>query len=130
MSLCECGCGQETKIANKTHASRNQIKDRPMRFVHGHNRRRPYAERFWEKIRVGSADECWPWLAGMGHKGYGHFEGHTASHVAYELTNGPLSDGLIACHTCNNPPCCNPAHLYAGTYADNAHDAIHAGTFP
>jgi hypothetical protein len=36
--------------------------------------------------------------------------------------NGPISDGLQACHRCDNPPCCNPSHLFLGTPTDNARD--------
>jgi hypothetical protein len=51
----------------------------------------------------------------------------TASRVAYELTNGPLPEGdgyhgNVVRHSCDNPPCCNPAHLLPGTQADNNHD--------
>lgn len=50
--------------------------------------------------------------------------------LMYELHNGPIPDrespglrGFMVLHHCDNPPCCNPAHLYMGTAADNAQDA-------
>lgn len=47
--------------------------------------------------------------------------------LAYELSHGPLSPKMQACHTCDNPPCCNPAHLFAGTAKDNTRDCLNKG---
>lgn len=89
---------------------------------------RPVAERFWSHVDIGSPDECWEWQAYRDHRGYGTFgfaAGDTrwAHRVAWELTNGPIPDGMLACHRCDNPPCCNPGHLFLGSYADNNSDA-------
>lgn len=76
--------------------------------------------------------ECWEWRghrtkqgygsSGVG-KGWGGGSGSRPAHrVAWELTNGPIPPGLFVCHRCDNPPCCNPAHLFVGTAADNARD--------
>lgn len=45
-----------------------------------------------------------------------------ATHVALELAGRPVSPGMLACHTCDNPKCCNPAHLFVGTHLDNHRD--------
>jgi hypothetical protein len=84
------------------------------------------AVRFWSKVdRSGGPDACWPWMAGMFSTGYGAFkvEGRTvkASRMAYELAYGPLGSRQ-ALHHCDNPPCCNPRHLYGGTVQDNVRD--------
>lgn len=83
-------------------------------------------ERFWAKVDVRGADECWPWKAGCFDGGYGAFyvAGKTvrAHRFSFVLSNGPLDDGRKALHSCDNPPCCNPAHLFEGSNKDNVDD--------
>lgn len=92
------------------------------------------AERFWAKVsRLADNDACWEWTAATSEKGYGRFslgQGRSpqvASRLAWELTNGPIPDGLCVLHICDNPPCCNPAHLFLGTTADNNADMLAKG---
>jgi hypothetical protein len=85
-------------------------------------------KRFWAKVdKSGGADACWPWTAAKLPAGYGRFgvcKGYvtTAHRIAYELAKGPIQPGLFILHTCDNPPCCNPAHLRAGTHDENMSD--------
>jgi hypothetical protein len=98
------------------------------------------AHRFWSKVRIGGPDECWPWTgANDGRHGYGRVRrssgrGCVAAHrMAWELTNGPIPEdtstyhGVCVLHRCDNPPCCNPTHLYLGGPSENAQDAVDRG---
>jgi hypothetical protein len=93
---------------------------------------RPLTERFWEKVDIGSIDDCWEWKACTYHNGYGKFaltrsKPVYAHRLAFEITNGSIPTGLYICHTCDNPRCCNPHHLFAGTQTDNMQDCKRKG---
>lgn len=91
---------------------------------------RDEVQEFWKRVAIGPDDECWEWKGDRSAKGYGRFNlGRrgavaTASRYAWTLTNGPIPDGLLVRHTCDNPPCCNPAHLLIGTAAENSADMV------
>lgn len=86
-------------------------------------------QQFWSK--VDKSGECWIWLGSKTQGGYGlfRFSGKRAyaHRFTYELTHGSIPDGLHICHTCDNPSCCNPAHLWAGTPVDNMADRDRKG---
>jgi HNH endonuclease len=90
----------------------------------------PLEERFWSKVERRSADECWPWKACARKKseGYGAFwlngRHQPASRVAWLLTCGLVSSEDEVCHRCDNPPCCNPKHLFIGSRQDNNADKV------
>jgi len=83
---------------------------------------------FWSKVDIRSETECWEWEGGYFYDGYGAFWLNTkmirVPRLSWTYTNGDITDGLWVLHKCDNPPCCNPNHLFLGTYQDNVDDMI------
>lgn len=94
--------------------------------------RRPLVERFHERYRVDADSGCWIWqssfASGYGCIGRGGKGNQAAAHrISYELHFGPIPEGMLVCHTCDVRACCNPKHLFLGTYSDNAKDCLAKG---
>lgn len=87
-------------------------------------------ERFWGKVDILGPDECWPWKASKA-RGYGEFfvspergKVMAQTFVVELITGVPCPPGQEGCHKCDNPPCCNPAHVYYGTRKQNVADML------
>ena len=88
-----------------------------------------FADAFWARtVPVG---DCREWTGARDARGYGMigYQGKTerTHRVAWILAKGPIPAHRFVCHTCDNPPCCNPLHLFLGTPVDNMRDAQHKG---
>lgn len=90
------------------------------------------AERFRAQVDYsGGPDACWPWTGHRDAAGYGKFQVGNRSRLTHRcaiaLALGEVPRGKIVMHTCDNPSCCNPAHLRVGTQGDNMMDKVRKG---
>ncbi len=88
--------------------------------------------RFWSLIDRRAPDECWPWKGRRHKRGYGFFDTKTerglrATRVLIVVVTGKDPSDKEACHSCDNPPCCNPDHVSTGTHQKNMRDARDRG---
>lgn len=89
-------------------------------------------DRFKEKYLINDETGCWEWQHATNNIGYGMFRWdrhtmRTAHRASYEIHIGNIPDGLCVCHTCDNPKCVNPEHLWLGTIQDNMTDKVKKG---
>lgn len=98
--------------------------------------RMPVQDRLWPLTdRSGGPESCWPFHErGRNPHGYGKFQfkdngrvRQLAHQAAWVVTFGSIPDGLGVLHKCDNPPCCNPAHLFLGTSTENNADRHRKG---
>lgn len=111
---CQCGCGQETKIAKRSRYDLGHAKGEPLKYVNGHN---PV-----KHTPLYLADEktgCWVWQRACNGRGYGqHWHPELKCNIGahrymYEQRNGPIPEHFQVHHKCGNPSCVNPDHLEA-----------------
>ncbi len=84
---------------------------------------------FWSKLKVGTPEDCWEWLAYINKTGYGWMNiggkkskpAHRVSALIHGLIKS-IDDVAHVLHKCDNTKCCNPHHLFIGTHADNMRD--------
>lgn len=91
------------------------------------------ADRLHRRLQPGP-NGCIVWTGSTSKNGYGRLSrgaataGWTGTHrVSWELANGPIPDDMYVLHHCDNPPCCNPEHLFLGTLSDNTQDMLAKG---
>jgi hypothetical protein len=87
-----------------------------------------WVKRLWSKVGIQASDECWPWKEHLDKDGYAPFrigsKRYKASRLVFYLKTGQDPGDLEACHKCNNPTCCNPEHIFAGTSSENRQQAV------
>ena len=80
---------------------------------------------------INETTSCWEWIGCKWKSGYGYLRinrKHISAHrYMYELYKGAIPDGYCVCHSCDNPSCVNPEHLWLGTQGDNMRDAYQKG---
>ena len=90
------------------------------------------AARFWDRVQTRGAQECWPWRLSLDTHGYGRFKFGGTYYIAHRIALMLASGRQPPCtrvvmHSCDNPCCCNPAHLRVATQATNIADRVAKG---
>lgn len=90
--------------------------------------------RLYSQVKIGEPEECWPFQGSVNEEGYGYCTyraaGINTAHRLAAWLAGMEVKGMYVLHTCDNPPCCNPAHLKVGTHIDNERDKDSKGRRP
>lgn len=126
---CECICGALRDVAGYELRSGNSKSCGCMAYENLQTR--------FESKYTKAESGCWIWTSTTARDRSGDRRAQIrvsgkyvyAARVAYELYHGPIPDGLLALHKCDNPMCVNPDHLFIGTHQDNVIDAIEKGRF-
>lgn len=124
--VCE-QCDAPLVITSQNAGNAGRFCSRPCYWQWKVGKRKPIAERWAKHIRRGEG--CWEWTAYRDPNGYGRMGGSEprtvilAHRASWEIHFGPIPDNLDVLHTCDNPPCSRPDHLFLGTALDNMRDA-------
>lgn len=94
-------------------------------------RKKNIEEDVWKHIDKKGEDDCWEWMGYKNQDGYGQMKiNYKTCHVhrlVYKQTRGSIPNKICVLHTCDNPSCCNPKHLWLGNHDDNMRDKKEKG---
>ena len=126
---CRCNaCGEETFAQSNALLNKRRVSC-------GCQRGTRWERRLFNFVRINVDTRCWEWTGTLDQNGYGRLgvrrdgwpRNPTAHRLSYDLYRGEIPSGIFVLHRCDNPPCCNPSHLFLGTQADNIHDMLSKG---
>lgn len=129
--ICLCECGHRPVIRSEclTKSGRSHCEKCKVSLT-----RPTYRQKTKERLLRGvkkTPNGCWEWVKGFDSNGYGNITVECKTQrvhiISYQLFVGLIPSGMCVCHTCDNPPCCNPDHLFLGTHRDNMNDMTKKG---
>jgi hypothetical protein len=134
---------KQEKIERKRLADKRYYEKKIGRKAGNSGRPANTTEVLWSKVDKRGEDDCWNWLGYKNENGYGRVQikdwSYYAHRVIYDLSNPGVitwkapketdENGFLL-HTCDNPSCCNPKHLWVGNHADNMADKVKKGRCP
>lgn len=119
--VCQCGCGQQAPIAQKTDKKRGWVKGQPLKYIQGHNAKLKLHGRI--EFVIDTVTGCWIWQRSKTAQGYGNITVNNKQVLAhrflYEQYKGVVPEGMELDHLCKNKFCINPDHLQPVTHAEN-----------
>ena len=125
---CQCECGEKA-VVRSSRLSDGSTKScgclaAELAAARCSSRAVGFSDRLWKNEKTG----CIEWQGSRDKNGYGTLRAgrkdYKAHRAAFERTHGPIPKGMMVCHTCDNPPCCNVDHMFLGSASDNAQDCV------
>lgn len=121
---CQCSCGVKINVTRCNLIQRSTKSCGCLNYENDEVYEKTQEERFFRYVL--KTESCWIWKGGLDKEGYGIFNHRTHKIKSHRYSFGrfkePIKKGLVICHTCDNPKCVNPDHLYQGTQIDNMKD--------
>lgn len=128
---CKCQCGKQADVRSSRLTDGSTKSCGCLAAELAAERCANRAVGFLDRLKTNEKTGCIEWQGSRDKDGYGTLRSgrkdYKAHRVAFERVHGPIPHGMVVCHTCDNPPCCNIDHLFLGTAADNTQDSVSKG---